>query len=163
MAASGVKCSNALKLKYEEFKKSGLAEKVDFIVAEIRDGSIEIQEAPDAGTTATETGKNHVNGVPTSYLAMEKLCKEGQCRYAFYIFKWQEGARKMSNVVMICFSDDNADSKLKMLYSSSKEAVKQTCKGATIIQANDDDEINYFTVLGDISKNRAPIDKTLND
>lgn len=44
----------------------------------------------------------------------------------------------------------------KMVYASSKEALRRTLTGiATEIQANDSDDIEYETVLKTVSKGQA--------
>ena len=54
----------------------------------------------------------------------------------------------MSAAILICFEP-------RMTYASSKEALKNALNGiAAEVQANRDDEIEYATILKDITKGR---------
>jgi len=79
-------------------------------------------------------------------------------RYAVYDFGYQlafgEGER--SKITFIAWSPDNAGVMAKMVYASSKEALKRSLNGiATELQANDQDDIEYQSALKTISKGSA--------
>ncbi|KAK3946308.1 cofilin [Diplogelasinospora grovesii] len=79
-------------------------------------------------------------------------------RYAVYDFDYQlsggEGSR--SKITFIAWSPDDAGIQAKMVYASSKEALKRSLNGlAAELQANDADDIEYDSVLKHVSKGKA--------
>ncbi|KAI0484199.1 hypothetical protein GGR56DRAFT_13630 [Xylariaceae sp. FL0804] len=79
-------------------------------------------------------------------------------RYAIYDFEYSlasgEGSR--NKITFIAWSPDDAGVMAKMVYASSKEALKRSLNGiATELQANDQDDIEYDTVLKVVSKGLA--------
>jgi len=85
--------------------------------------------------------------------------KEGKGpRYAVYDFEYEleAGEGKRSKITFIYWSpDEGALIMPKMTYASSKEALKNALSGlAAEVQANGEDEIEYETILKDISKGR---------
>jgi len=76
-------------------------------------------------------------------------------RYAVYDFEYElaSGEGKRSKITFIAWSPDNAGIQAKMVYASSKDALKRTLNGiAAELQANDGDDIEYSEVLKHISK-----------
>lgn len=72
------------------------------------------------------------------------------CRYAVYDFEFQlsasEGQR--NKICFFVWAPDNSKIKQKMLYASSKDALRKKLVGvATEIQATDFSEVSYETVL----------------
>ncbi|KAI0004826.1 hypothetical protein F4779DRAFT_599277 [Xylariaceae sp. FL0662B] len=79
-------------------------------------------------------------------------------RYAVYDFEYNlaggEGAR--NKIAFIAWSPDDAGVMAKMVYASSKEALKRSLNGLAVeLQANDQDDIEFDTVLKVISKGLA--------
>ncbi|KAK3683724.1 hypothetical protein B0T22DRAFT_385073, partial [Podospora appendiculata] len=79
-------------------------------------------------------------------------------RYAIYDFEYQlasgEGTR--NKITFIAWSPDDAGIMAKMVYASSKEALKRSLNGiATELQANDQDDIEFETVIKTVSKGTA--------
>lgn len=79
-------------------------------------------------------------------------------RYAVYDFEYQlasgEGTR--NKITFIAWSPDDAGIMAKMVYASSKEALKRALTGiATEVQANDADDIEYDTLVKNVSKGAA--------
>ncbi|KAK0634537.1 hypothetical protein B0T17DRAFT_502182 [Bombardia bombarda] len=79
-------------------------------------------------------------------------------RYAVYDFEYQlksgEGIR--NKITFIAWSPDDAGVMAKMVYASSKEALKRALTGvATELQANDPDDIEFETVIKTVSKGTA--------
>ncbi|KAI9652402.1 MAG: cofilin [Alyxoria varia] len=69
-------------------------------------------------------------------------------RYAVYDFEYDAPGGEGK-------SPDNASLMPKMMYSSSKDALKRSLNGlAADIQANDEDDIEYETIIGRVSKGR---------
>ncbi|GAB1313049.1 cofilin [Madurella fahalii] len=81
-------------------------------------------------------------------------------RYAVYDFEYQlssgEGTR--NKITFIAWSPDDAGIMAKMVYASSKEALKRALPGiANEVQANDSDDIEYETLVKTVSKGTAAV------
>ncbi|KXX81235.1 Cofilin [Madurella mycetomatis] len=81
-------------------------------------------------------------------------------RYAVYDFEYQlssgEGTR--NKITFIAWSPDDAGIMAKMVYASSKEALKRALPGiATEVQANDADDIEYDSLIKTVSKGTAAV------
>jgi len=79
-------------------------------------------------------------------------------RYAVYDVEYAlasgEGSR--NKITFIAWSPDDAGVMAKMVYASSKEALKRALTGiATELQANDADDIEWNSVLKTVSKGLA--------
>ncbi|TAQ86130.1 hypothetical protein B7494_g5530 [Chlorociboria aeruginascens] len=79
-------------------------------------------------------------------------------RYAVFDVNYEltsgEGSR--SKITFIAWSPDDAPIKYKMLYASSKEALKRCLTGiAAEIQANDSDDLEYSVIIKIVSKGAA--------
>ncbi|KAK4178516.1 hypothetical protein QBC36DRAFT_288452 [Triangularia setosa] len=79
-------------------------------------------------------------------------------RYAVYDFEYNlasgEGVR--NKITFIAWSPDDAGIMAKMIYASSKEALKRALPGiATEVQANDADDIEYDSLVKTVSKGTA--------
>jgi len=79
-------------------------------------------------------------------------------RYAVYDFEYSlssgEGVR--NKLTFIAWSPDDAPIKAKMVYASSKEALKRALTGIAVeLQANDEDDIEYDNILKTVSKGAA--------
>ncbi|XP_052767666.1 actophorin-like isoform X2 [Mya arenaria] len=72
----------------------------------------------------------------------EKLKQKGACRYAVMDFEY-DPVKKAKKTVFIAWVPDDCSIKEKMLYASSKQAMKDKLTGfGKEIQANDDDELD---------------------
>ncbi|ROT43539.1 cofilin/tropomyosin-type actin-binding protein, partial [Sodiomyces alkalinus F11] len=79
-------------------------------------------------------------------------------RYAVYDFEYSlaSGEGERNKITFIAWSPDDAGVMAKMIYASSKEALKRSLTGiATELQANDPDDIEYDTVIKTVSKGMA--------
>jgi cofilin len=79
-------------------------------------------------------------------------------RYAVYDFEYSlaSGDGLRNKITFIAWSPDDAGVQPKMIYASSKEALKRTLTGiATELQANDTDDIEYDSILKTVSKGLA--------
>jgi len=79
---------------------------------------------------------------------------EDQCRWAVYDFEFEkEGAGKRSKLVFVSWSPDIAKIKQKMLFASSRDALRKALVGIAVeIQATDSSEISYETMLEKANK-----------
>lgn len=70
-------------------------------------------------------------------------------RYAVYDFEYELGGGegKRNKITFIAWSPDDAGVKSKMLYASSKDALKRALGGVAVeVQANDAEDIEYEAV-----------------
>ncbi|KAJ4351080.1 cofilin, partial [Neurospora sp. IMI 360204] len=79
-------------------------------------------------------------------------------RYAVYDFEYKlasgEGSR--NKVTFIAWSPDDAGIKSKMVYASSKDALKRSLSGIAVeLQANEQDDIEYEQIIKTVSKGAA--------
>merc|ERR1712002_281684 len=131
MAVSGVKCHKSVVDQYNEFKKSNSP--VSYMLCKIEDHYIQVEEAH-----VRENGDKQ----------LESICIAAQCRYGFYIFAWESPNGPRDMVVLIQYCDDNANSKMKLTYSTTTAALKRACRGVgLIVEANDRDELGYNEIL----------------
>lgn len=74
---------------------------------------------------------------------------DNECRYAIYDFDWDAGDEGKRNKILFVLwaPDSKAHIKSKMLYTSSKDAIKKKLVGiGAEIQANDDGDKSYEEV-----------------
>ncbi|CRJ95921.1 hypothetical protein BN1708_002079 [Verticillium longisporum] len=79
-------------------------------------------------------------------------------RYAVYDFQYSlaTGEGERNKIAFIAWSPDDAGIMAKMIYASSKEALKRSLTGlATELQANDPDDIEYDSIIKTVSKGLA--------
>ena len=143
MSVSGVKCHKSVIDQYNEFKKKN--SRISFVVCKIEDHYITVDEAHEKESGDEELDEQ---GVPRSYRRLESICIQEQCRYGFYIFAWDSPNGPRDMVALIQYCDDNANSKMKLTYSTTSAALKRACRGVGLtVEANDRDEINYNEIL----------------
>ena len=85
---------------------------------------------------------------------LEKL-PENECKYAIYDFEYDIGGGegKRSKIVFFTWSPDTAPIRSKMVYASSKDALRRSLNGvAADIQGTDFSEVAYETVLERVSR-----------
>lgn len=78
-------------------------------------------------------------------------------RYAVYDFEYElaAGEGKRNKITFLAWSPDNAGVQPKMMYASSKDALKRGLNGIAVeIQANDEDEVEYDSILERVRKGR---------
>ncbi|CAI6333687.1 unnamed protein product [Periconia digitata] len=76
-------------------------------------------------------------------------------RYAVFDFTYESGEGPRSKITFISWCPDDAPQYPRMMYSSSKEAIKRALNGlAADIQANDADDIEWDSILNRVSKGR---------
>jgi len=152
MSQSGASVSPECISKFNELK---LNKKIKYIIYKLDDQykEIVIDEASEDGNWDNFREKL-INA--TSKNKMGKVGKGP--RYAVYDFNYDlasgEGSR--SKITFIAWSPDDAGIQPKMVYASSKDALKRALNGiATEFQANDEDDIEYASVLSKVSKGLA--------
>ncbi|KAF7189274.1 Cofilin, partial [Pseudocercospora fuligena] len=78
-------------------------------------------------------------------------------RYAVFDVEYdaEGGDGKRSKITFISWVPDDAPQYPRMMYSSSKEALKRALNGlAADVQANDPDDIEHDTIISKVSKGR---------
>jgi len=130
--ASGVAVSDDCVSKFNELK---LGHNYRYIIFKLNDNNTEIVVEKAAAPTAK--WEDFVKDLP----------KE-DCRYAAYDFEFSVEGGNREKIVFVLWSSDNAKTKSKMLYTSSKDALKKKLNlmGGDV-QATDASEIDYNTVL----------------
>ncbi|KAF3989863.1 hypothetical protein FT663_03434 [Candidozyma haemuli var. vulneris] len=85
---------------------------------------------------------------------LEKL-PENDCKYAIYDFEYEigNGEGKRNKIVFFTWSPDTAPIRSKMVYASSKDALRRALNGvSTDIQGTDFSEVAYESVLEKVSR-----------
>lgn len=85
---------------------------------------------------------------------LEKL-PENDCKYAVYDFEYEIGGGegKRSKIVFFTWAPDTAPIRSKMVYASSKDALRRALNGvSTDIQGTDFSEVAYESILDTVSK-----------
>lgn len=152
MSQSGANVAPECITKFNELK---LNKKIKFIIYKLDDAykEIVVEEASEDGDWEVFREKL------ISAQSKNKMGKLGKGpRYAVYDFNYDlasgEGSR--SKITFIAWSPDDAGIQPKMIYASSKDALKRALNGiATEFQANDEDDIEYQSVLAKVSKGLA--------
>jgi cofilin len=151
MSKSGVSVSPECVAKYNELK---LGKSIKYIIYRLSDDYKEIVVEDTSADDNWEDFQEKLLNAKASHKG-----KEGKGpRYAVYDFQYElEGGEGTRNkIVFISWSPDEGTLVFpRMTYASSKEALKNALPGlAAEVQANRDDEIEYATILKDVSKGR---------
>lgn len=89
-----------------------------------------------------------------SYDAFLEKLPENDCVYAVYDFEYELGADgKRSKIIFFTWSPDTAPIRSKMVYASSKDAIRRALNGiAAEIQGTDFSEVSHEVVLEKASR-----------
>jgi len=151
MAASGVSVAPECISTFNELK---LGKSTKWIIYKISDDWKEI--------VVEETSKNGDWSVFREKLlnakSKDRRGKEGiGGRYAVFDVQYdlESGEGTRNKITFISWSPDDAPQYPRMMYSTSKEAIKRALNGlAADIQANDADDIEYDSIIARVSKGR---------
>jgi len=151
MSKSGVSVNPECITKFNELK---LGKSIKYIIYKLSDDYKEIVVEETSSDPDWEVFQNKLLSAKAGYKG-----KEGKGpRFAVYDFEYEleAGEGKRSKITFISWSPDEGTLVFpRMTYASSKEALKNALNGiAAEIQANRDDEIEYDTVIKDITKGR---------
>jgi cofilin len=152
MSQSGATVSQECITAYNDLK---LAKKYKFIIFKLSDDNREIVVEEASADKDWELFREKLVNATTK--SKSGAVGKGP-RYAVYDFEYSlasgEGSR--NKITFIAWSPDDAGVMAKMVYASSKEALKRSLTGiATELQANDQDDIEHDTVLKVVSKGLA--------
>ncbi|KAI3552495.1 cofilin/tropomyosin-type actin-binding protein [Colletotrichum filicis] len=147
MSQSGAQVSQECITAYNELK---LSKKYKYIIYKLSDDNKEIVvEEASADKDYDNFREKLINAQTKS--------KSGP-RYAVYDFEYSlaSGEGERNKITFLAWSPDDAGVMAKMVYASSKEALKRSLTGiATELQANDADDIEYDSILKTVSKGMA--------
>ncbi|MCJ1407707.1 cofilin [Ptychographa xylographoides] len=151
MSKSGVSVAPECISTYNELK---LGKSIKYIIYKLSDDYKEIVVEDKSDEADWETFQSKLMNAKASYKG-----KEGKGpRYAVYDFEYEleAGEGKRSKIAFISWSPDEGTLVFpRMTYASSKEALKNALPGlAAEVQANRDDEIEYATIMKDVTRGR---------
>ncbi|KAL8399034.1 hypothetical protein RB596_007754, partial [Gaeumannomyces avenae] len=138
--------------KYNELK---LGKSLKYIIFKLSDDNKQIVVEEASGDNDWEAFRNKLINA-TIKSATGAVSKAP--RYAIYDFQYSlsSGEGERNKITFIAWSPDDASIKPKMVYASSKDALKRSLNGiAYELQANDADDIEYDSVLKAVSKGLA--------
>lgn len=135
--ASGVGVNPAC---LEEFQDLKLRKKAKYLIFTLNKDNTEIVVDKKSDSA---TYDDFINDLP-----------ETECRWAVYDFEFEkEDGGKRNKICFIAWSPDDAKIKQKMLFASSKEALRRSLVGIAVeIQATDLSEVAYESVLDKASR-----------
>ncbi|KAI6168551.1 hypothetical protein EDD17DRAFT_1772914 [Pisolithus thermaeus] len=77
---------------------------------------------------------------------------ENECRWAVYDFEFAKDGARRNKICFVSWSPDEARIKQKMVFASSRDALRRSLDGVAVeIQGTDYSEVAYETVLGKVS------------
>ncbi|TFY78958.1 hypothetical protein EWM64_g5048 [Hericium alpestre] len=137
--ASGVSVNPDCLQQFQELK---LGKKLKYIIFTLSPDNTEVVVAK---TSTSRDYEEFVEELP-----------EGECRWAVYDFEYQKGDEgKRTKLCFIMWSPDDAKIKQKMLFASSKDALRRSLVGiATEIQGTDPSEVAYESILDKVDRLR---------
>jgi len=152
MSQSGASVAQECVSKYNDLK---LAKKLRYIIYKLSDDNKEIVVEEASESDDYEVFRQKL--VNATSKTRSGAVGKGP-RYAVYDFKFSlaSGEGERSKLAFIMWNPDDAGVQSKMIYASSKEALRRTLQGIAIeIQANDQDDIEYSEVIKTVSKGLA--------
>ncbi|TFL01685.1 actin depolymerizing factor [Pterulicium gracile] len=141
--SSGVTANQACLEAYQSLK---LGKKYRYIIYNLSKDNKEI--------VVEQTAERSSGDAISQYEEFLTHLSEAECRWAVYDFEFEkEDGGKRSKIVFFSWSPDTAKIKQKMLFASSKSALKLGLVGVAVeIQGTDFSEISYESVLDKASK-----------
>ncbi|POS73036.1 cofilin [Diaporthe helianthi] len=132
-----------------------LSKKHKYIIFKLSDDLKEIVVEHTSDNKDWEEFRNRLINAKT----VSKTGQEGiGPRYAVYDFEYSlsSGEGDRNKLTFVAWSPDDAGIKSKMVYASSKDALKRALSGIAVeIQANDADDIEHDSILAKVSKGMA--------
>lgn len=126
---------------YNNFKLGGKKAESNYIVYVLSDDKTQIVVEKKG---KAESYDEFVNELP-----------ENDCRYAVYDFEFElpNGEGKRNKIVFYTWSPDSSPLRSKMIYASSKDALRRALNGVAVdVQGTDFSEVDYDTVLERVSR-----------
>ncbi|TEB22992.1 actin cross-linking [Coprinellus micaceus] len=134
--ASGVSVNNECLSAFQDLK---LGKKHKYILYALNAGNTEIV----VEKTSSGTYEDFLGDLP-----------EGEPRFAIFDFEFEkEDGGKRNKILFISWSPDGSKIKQKMVYASSKDALRRSLQGIAFeVQGTDLEEVSHETVLEKVSK-----------
>nr|7SOG_A Chain A, Actophorin [Acanthamoeba castellanii]7SOG_B Chain B, Actophorin [Acanthamoeba castellanii] len=127
----GIAVSDDCVQKFNELK---LGKKHRYVIFKLNDDNTEVVVEKVGGPNATYE----------DFLAQ---LPENDCRYAIFDYEFEVDGGQRNKIVFILWAPDSAPIKSKMMYASSKDAIKKKLDGIQVeVQATDADEISEDAV-----------------
>jgi len=144
--ASGVGIDDACKERYIKLKQR--KENLKYIIYRLSDDRKKI--IIDSEGKEDKKYDDFVN-------ELKAAASQGECRYAVFNAEYVKKDIKKDKVLFFFWAPDNCSIKQKMVYASSKDAFKAAIdNGIQVIQANDDNDLDYKEIEADlIAKDRT--------
>ncbi|KAF9054936.1 actin depolymerizing factor [Hymenopellis radicata] len=126
----------------EEFQVLKLGKKTKYIIFRISDDAKEIVVEKTSDSASYD---DFIADLP-----------EAACRWAVYDFEFEkEGEGKRNKICFYSWSPDDAKIKDKMLFASSKDALRRTLVGVALeIQGTDFSEVSFESILEKAQRGR---------
>ncbi|KLO15999.1 actin depolymerizing protein [Schizopora paradoxa] len=144
--SSGIQAKEACDKSFADLK----AGKLKYIVFKLTDNykEIDVGEALEVEKGAT------VDNEETFTTFVSKIKGESpQCRFAVFDFEYNAGEGLRKKIVFFFWAPDDAKVKDKMVYASSRDALRKKLEGVQVeVQCNDDSELDYNFVLDKCKK-----------
>ncbi|MEV8535852.1 actin depolymerization factor/cofilin-like domain-containing protein [Streptomyces sp. NPDC051211] len=128
--------------KFDELK---LKKQLKYVVYKLNDNKTEIVVENDSSDDQEATYDSFLERLP-----------EKDCRWAVYDFDYHnaEGAPR-NKIVLFAWSPEGSPIKSKMVYSSSKDALRRALSGVGVeVQGTDFDDVSHESVLDKCLKGR---------
>jgi len=141
--ASGIAVADNVVNKYLEFK---MKKESKFLTFRISDDNKQI---------IVEDFGGDYDGPYSQFEAyIKNIEDQGGCRYAVVNYHYETtGGHPRTKILFVSYTSENAPTKLKMIYTSSKSPLKMKLEGADPeIQGNDLDDIKDAEVLDHIRR-----------
>jgi len=142
--ASGVSADGSCLTAYEELK---LGKKIKYIVFGLSNDNTKIVVTDKAEGDPTKSSEENYNEFASKLLPKT-------CCYAVYDFDFEkEGDGKRNKICFFTWSPDDSNIRHKMVYASSKDALRRSLQGIQVeVQGTDPSEISYEAVLQKCNK-----------
>ncbi|KAJ7244967.1 actin depolymerizing factor [Mycena haematopus] len=123
-----------------EYQKLKLGKKIKYIIFGLNSSNTEIVVVK---TSESQNYDEFIADLP-----------EAECRWAVYDFEFEkEDGGKRSKLVFVAWGPDDAKIKAKMVFASSKDALRRSLDGIAVeIQGTDFSEVAYEAILEKASK-----------
>lgn len=152
--SSGVAVAPECQIAYQDLKTTNALKTKNarkFIIFRVSDDkkTIVVDDKTDQQFTQSTDG-NEDEKRQEEYNHFVGLLPKDECRWAVYDLEYEldGGAGKRKKLVFLIWSPDTAKISVKMLYASSKDALRRGLDGIAFeVQATDQDEVAYGPVV----------------
>jgi len=135
--SSGVAVNEEVLAKYQELK---LGHSLRYALFKLNADQTAVVVDSTAGPSAT-------------YEDFVKALPANDCRYAVYDFEYEADGGQRNKILFVVWAPDSAKIKAKMLYASTKDAIRKKLVGVGVeIQATDLAEIDREAVLEKVKR-----------